>query len=342
MPYKLIPPRPGRSPCWSVRGTHCGVYLDKSTGLADEAKARQILRLWRDDAERGRLSRAGEPLFLDAVVAYLEAGGDGRFLGRFEPATGAWSGIAEKLGGTLLSGIDQRTIDRVAIELLPRATPATRNRQVYTPISAVLKHAGIDFRMRRPKGWRGIRRTDFMTPPQAFRLLKAATAVDAEFGVFLTTLLYTGLRLSELCGLRCDKVELAEALAYAPRTKNDDPRTLYLPPVVVAALANHPRGLDRGSAAVFRFRKNGRLYTLMTAAKKRAGPDLAAVTFHTFRHTWATWMRRYGGLDTTGLVATDAWRDRTSAARYEHVVASEEARKAVLLPVDRKRNRKTR
>ena len=27
---------------------------------------------------------------------------------------------------------------------------------------------------------------------------------------------------------------------------------------------------------------------------------LAWVNFHTFRHTWATWMRRYGGLDAKG------------------------------------------
>ena len=52
--------------------------------------------------------------------------------------------------------------------------------------------------------------------------------------------------------------------------------------------------------------------------------------FHIFRHTYATWMRREAGLDTKGLVATGAWRDRKSADRYEHVVVSEEARKAAL------------
>src|SRR5262245_13119292 len=33
-----------------------------------------------------------------------------------------------------------------------------------------------------------------------------------------------------------------------------------------------------------------------------------------------------------GLVATGAWKDRKSADRYEHVVVSEEAMKAALLP----------
>jgi integrase len=55
--------------------------------------------------------------------------------------------------------------------------------------------------------------------------------------------------------------------------------------------------------------------------------------FHLFRHTWATWMRRYGGLDTSALLETGAWRSRAAASRYEHLDATEEARKANLLPV---------
>lgn len=43
-------------------------------------------------------------------------------------------------------------------------------------------------------------------------------------------------------------------------------------------------------------------------------------------------MRRYGGLDTRGLVGTGAWASEKSAARYAHVVVSEEARKADRLP----------
>ena len=59
------------------------------------------------------------------------------------------------------------------------------------------------------------------------------------------------------------------------------------------------------------------------------GPDVAFLTFHIFCHTYATWMRRYGGLDTTaGLIATGRWRDETSVRRYAHVIASEESQKA--------------
>jgi integrase len=56
------------------------------------------------------------------------------------------------------------------------------------------------------------------------------------------------------------------------------------------------------------------------------------VTFHTFRHTWATWMRRYGGADLDGLVATGNWRDRRSAARYAHVTPADEWARVEKLP----------
>ncbi|WP_240721804.1 hypothetical protein, partial [Halomonas marinisediminis] len=86
-------------------------------------------------------------------------------------------------------------------------------------------------------------------------MIKAAEGVDPEFGILLHFLLYTGCRLNEGLGLTCDKLIIDEAFAYLPQTKNEDPRGVHLPPVLVAALANHPRGLSRGKEKVFRFRK---------------------------------------------------------------------------------------
>jgi hypothetical protein len=43
-------------------------------------------------------------------------------------------------------------------------------------------------------------------------------------------------------------------------------------------------------------------------------------------------MRRYGGLDTKGLVATNNWRDERSASRYAHAVTNEEWQRVGRLP----------
>ena len=104
--------------------------------------------------------------------------------------------LLEHFGQTVAGKIDQVTIDNAAAALHPDGTAQTRNREVYTPISAVLKHAGIEFKIRRPKGWRGSKRTDWLWPEQAFRVFEAADKVDAEFGSFLRTLCYTGMRLA--------------------------------------------------------------------------------------------------------------------------------------------------
>jgi hypothetical protein len=80
----------------------------------------------------------------------------------------------------------------------------------------------------------------------------------------------------------------------------------------------------------------------MNRVKAVTGPDVAFLTFHIFCHTYATWMRRYGGLDTTGLIATGRWRGETSVRRYAHVIASEESQKAVLLPVPKLAGRRSR
>lgn len=340
MPLKLKPPRPGKTPNWSIRGTHLGVRVDESTGTSNEALAKQVLAARRRDIERSVLAppvahdEAKGPTFVEAAVAYIESGGDGKYLGKWDDEAGRWSGgVLTQLGDKHLSEITQQEIDRAAVALYPAGSAATRNRHVYTPVSAVLKHAGVDFKIRRPKGWRGQPRVDWLQPEQAFRLLDAAEKKDAEFGVFLHFLLYTGCRLNEALALTCDKLLISEAFAYFPRTKNDDPRGVHLPPVLVASLANHPRGLERGQQRVFRFRKCGRLYTFMGDVKAAAGPDVSFATFHTFRHTWATWMRRFAGLDVSGLVATGTWRDAASARRYEHVVASEESKKSDLLPI---------
>lgn len=324
MPLKLVPPRAGKSPYFYVRGTHRGVALDRSTKETVRAKARKWLLKWRDEIDRGQFSARGEPTFLDGAILYMAATGNEAFM---RP-------LIDRIGRRLLKTIDQAFIDETAIALKPNATAATRNRQVYTPISAVLKHNGIDIKVRRPKGYKGKKRSLWLWPEQAFRFFRAADGIDPEFGLLLRFLCYTGMRLSEALHLPLANVRLAESFAFLPDSKNEDPRPIFLPPVLVAALANHPRGMERMGQTLFRFRKNGRLYNLIKGARRAAGPELERAGFHTLCHTWATWMRRYGGVDVKGLVSTGRWRDAESASRYEHVVAGEDALKAALLPTE--------
>jgi integrase len=106
----------------------------------------------------------------------------------------------------------------------------------------------------------------------------------------------------------------------------------------VAPLFEHLK--NHTSDRLFRFNDGGHFKHLLLRAKlavcglpcpvrrptgwKPPQYRLAFVGFHTFRHTWATWMRRYGGADVQGLAETGNWRDPRSAQRYSHAVAREE------------------
>lgn len=323
MPLRLIPPRPGKTPYFAVRGTYLGRYVDRSTKARKRGIAGKIMRAWERAIERDQYAGPGEPTFASAALAYMNAGGERTYL----------TPLLDHFEATPLKQIGQGEIERAAAALYPAASNATRNRQVYTPCSAVLRHGGRELRLRRPKGAQGRALTGWLWPEQAFALLEQCGRLDAEFGILCTMLLYTGERLSEPLKLTCDDVRLAERFAFLPDSKNGEPRPIFLPPVVVAALADHPRGLDRGTARLFRFHKGGHLYALLTAAAFKAGVTLPdRQKFHLFCHTWATWMRRYGGVDTRGLVGTGRWKNRKSVDRYEHVVAGEEAARAALLP----------
>ena len=332
MPWKLIPPRKGKTPYWYVRGKYLGIALDNSTGTAEERAARTILRTWRGQAERGEFSKPGafEPAaatFLSATVAYMRAGGARQYI----------DVILRHWGEKPLEEIDQMAIDALAMALYPAAPASTRNRQVYTPVSAILKHVGIDKKIKRPKGWRGNKRTFWLKPEPTFSLLAAASEIDPEFGILCTLLNYCGLRLDEaLSRLQAEQVDLEREYAYIPDTKTGEPRAVYLPPIVVAALANHPRGLDR-KGRLFRYHDGGRLRDLLKDACARAGVTLPRRTaFHVFRHNYATWMRLYGGLDGLGLTRTGAWSDLDSVERYAHSEPTAEARQAAALPTPKR------
>lgn len=330
MPLKLVPPRKGKSPNYTVRGTYLKRYVEQSTGTGEIRIARKVLARIKGEIERGEFDRPTGPTFTEAAVRYMEAGGEGRYM----------APLLHHFKERAIASIDQKAIDEAAEALYPKATPATRNRHVYTPVSAVLKHAGIEHKLKRPKGSGGVQRTDWLWPEDAFRLFKEADKIDAEFGVFLRLLCYTGLRLSEALNLRWRDVKLDEAFAYIPVTKSGHPRPVYLTPDVARRLASfgpihrihNANDNDRTRDRVFRFTKSGRLYLLLRSAKLSAA--LPRVNFHGLRHTFATWMRRYAGLDVRGLVATGAWKDSQAATRYAHVVPTEEAMKAALLPTE--------
>lgn len=319
-PLRIVQPRTdkGKSPSFTIRGTYLGISVNRTARTRKRAVAVKVLKQIEHQIERGEFSKPGEPTFTEAALAYVKATDKRRFVMK----------LAEHFGETPISKIDQSVIEAAALKIYPTASPATRNRQIFTPASAVLRHAGVQFALRRPHGAAGRAATAWLWPAQAFRLFAEAEKIDQEFAALLIVLCYTGLRLSEALRLTWNEIRLEEGFAYVGQTKNDQPRPVFLPPVAVAALAN----IDKRER-VFRFAKSGHLYSLLRVVAIRSGVELPERSaFHIFRHTYATWMRRELGLDLKALAAAGGWRDLKSVARYAHVVVTEEAKKAALLP----------
>ncbi len=344
MPLKLCPPDK-KHPTWRVRGTHYGVNVDRSTGASQRKNAQKLLIKWTEEIERGVYARPQDPTFSSAALSYMQAGGERTYL----------APLIEHFGDMKVVKINQAAIDAAAVKLYPDVTDASRNRWVYTPVSAVLRHAGIKLDLNRPKGADGTKRTAWLKKPEAAALFDAARnradrlAQEAEavegrargaavkaaraarrFTALCVFLLYSGCRLSEALRMKPRDVELDRSFCYCGKTKNGLPRAVHLTPDMVAEFAN----IEFGEKTVFGVSaKCGRLYTWLDEIATAAGVEIPErVAFHIFRHTYGAWMRRHAGLDTSGLVGTGAWRSRNSAAVYEHVETTEEARKADLLP----------
>jgi len=218
VPLKLY--RKRNSPNWYVRGTVRGITVDESSGVAERSVAETIRtrREW-ECLQASIFGRKAVATYLEAAVAYMEAGGERRFQ----------APLIKHFGATSLATLDQAAIDRAAKLLYPSAMAGTLNRQVYTPASAVLKFAAkrglCDFRQierpRQPKG-----RIRWLTPTEADRLIGACSTHLRPLVIFL---FHTGCRLSEGLYLDWAQVDLIRREVQFLETKNGRPRGVPCP-----------------------------------------------------------------------------------------------------------------
>lgn len=330
MPLKLVK-RP-KSPYWIMRGTVRGLSVEESTGVTDKKLAEEIRA--KREAEiltESVYGKATTVTFASAVLDYLEHGaGNKRFL---RP-------LLDHFKTTLLREIDQHAIDLAAKKLYPNAGPATRNRQVYTPASAILHHAARKGWcpvpvIARPKQPKGVVR--WIKPEEADRLIDACAPHLRPLVVFL---LYTGARAGEAVWLDWSNVDLAKPQVTFPKTKNGDARSVPLHPRVVHELSR----LNHRDGAVFRTpagepyaRPTGdadtsagtRIGSAFQGACRRAG--LIDFTPHSCRHTWATWHYQKNH-DLPTLQELGGWKTPSMVFRYTHTNVEEHASSVEKLP----------
>jgi integrase len=320
MPLKLV--QRAKSPNWIIRGTIRGVRVEESTGTDDRRVAEEIRA--KREAEllvQAVYGRRATATFAEAALSYIETGGSTRFLGD----------VIRHFGTTPLARIDQDALDLGSRKLYPNAGAATRNRQFFTPASAVLHHAAR-------RGWCNApiierpppskERVRWIPIEDADRLIAASSDHLRPLVIFL---LYTGARAGEALWLDWHHVDLARAHVTFPKTKNGEPRGVPLHPRAVAALANiagrerevfrrpdgepyeRPRTISDTSAG-------RRIRTAFDGACRRAG--ITDFHPHDCRHTWATWHYQ-ANRDLGALQRLGGWKSVRMVMRYAHVNVSE-------------------
>jgi integrase len=302
-----------------IRGTVARQSVFESTGMHNRAAAEAVMqrRLGEliDTAARGRPALT----FAQAALTYLETGGEARFLGA----------IIRHFGpDTLLDHIDNAAIASATRAIYPHASPATINRQLITPISAVVNMAADEGqtphrKFRRLKG--DVARTRWITPEEAERLLAAASP---HLKPILLTLIGSGARVSECLTIQAPFYYPATGEIWLPDTKNGHPRMIRLPRRSIDGLtaADLPdRGeifrTPKGAPYVVTGQSGGQIAGAFAKAAKAAGIG-RDVTPHTLRHTWATWYYAQTK-DFGGLLDLGGWRKSDMAQRYRKIAPAD-------------------
>ena len=202
-----------------------------------------------------------------------------------------------------MNAIGQDDFDRAAQALYPGRAAETWNRHVYTPLQAVLGHAGVQIRLRRPKQKRPRNRA----VAKDIALILIENASDPDLKALLVLLFYTGCRISEAMSLTPERVDLIGRRICFDVGKTDKDSWRPMHEEVFQALASLPQR-DR----IFRWRSTSGHKKPLKALCKKLGIRFTA---HMARHSFATWLTD-SGASLRDVMDAGGWSDEKSVMRY--------------------------
>lgn len=315
---KLV--RRPKSPHWILRGSVGGRRLEETTGTASRPAAEAIrIARERELLDRRVLGDAAALTFGAAALAYLEA------TPRATRQEAAVLALVEHFGeDRRAASIDKTAIAGAVLKLAgPNASPAKVNRWVIAPLSAVLKHSGIEMKIARRREPEG--RVRWITTEEAHRLLAACVKWQKHLQPLVAFMLFTGARSGEALALEWRQVDLrARTVRFAAdTTKSGRSRTVPLPGPALAALADIKHRTGRVFLNIWNkpYKPSGDgnpIAKAFASVCERAGID--DFSPHDLRHTWATWHYR-ANRDLLALQQLGGWASLDMVQKYAHVDA---------------------
>ncbi len=137
----------------------------------------------------------------------------------------------------------------------------------------------------------------YLTEEEVRKLLDAAKDRPRDYAI-LSLLAYSGLRVSELCNLRIEDVDLSERVVYVHSGKGDKDRIVVISEKAAEAIENYIFSREDSLEFLFSSQKSDKITRVQVfrIVKKYAGKAgiKKNVTPHVLRHTLATTMLRRG------------------------------------------------
>jgi len=308
-----------KSPYWYVRFTAPdGRRVFQSTRTterraAEEYETQLKSRLWRE-VQLGE----SQATWREAVVSWLKST-EHRDRAKVQ-AKLRW--LDRHLGHRQLREITTDALYRVREARAGEGSgQATINRYMAV-VSAVLHHA-------KERGWLPavptIPRTKekrrpprWLTQEEARRLLERLRATAPHLADMAEFSLATGLRESNVAGLRWDWVDTEKRLGWIPPEQSKSGRTIRVPLNDIALEVLERR---QGEHDVWVFTYRGRRVARCnnTAFRKAVAAErLHRVNWHTWRHTWASW-HAMAGTPLQVLMELGGWTSMRMVLRYAHL-----------------------
>ena len=305
-----------RNGVWWYDFTISGSRERRSTGTTDKELAKDIATKREWDCRRASVHGTEVVMtFGQAVDLYTQGHKDTRFI----------LPIYDKWRNRKIKEIKPEEIRQLARELHPKCKPSTWNRQVVSPVQAIINYAadqgyGTPIRVRRFKTQKVHRNAGSFEWIMAF--LKAASSDrEKDLAAMALFMFTTGTRVGNAVTLKWADVDLNKGEAFFLHTKNGDSHTAVLPSITIAALANLPQ--DRRK--VFGYSGRWAVYKPWKKICERAGIEY--LTPHEAgRHGFATEMIVRKGQDIVTTMDLGNWKSsKLLLETYSH---SEKRKKA--------------
>jgi len=248
------------------------------------------------------------------------------------------------IGTTAVHAIAPEQLDALKIELLGKLSSSTTKKAFSLMRAAVnlaikrKKYIGVnpfsaqsDFSMPKEKN----QRIRYFAPPEADALLEELEKRSTQLYHMAVVALHTGMRATEIFGIKGSDVHDKDHVAIIT-AKGGERETVFLPPDVLAILASYRTTPD---ALIFPDKKGNRIKNVSDTFNRAVNAlglnnttdPLLQVTFHTLRHTFASWLAQSGKVTLLELKELMRHKRIEMTMRYAHLIPDKQREKLSII-----------